>query len=193
MKFKLILAALIMCGLQAFSQSQNNISVVYGFSTANIDIHGALGDFGYNTKKGITTGLLYTKTIKQWFSLQTGLFYADDKAELNSILPGRAGINIDGDLKIISIPIIAKFTFFKYVFADTGLSFDKEINYTDNYIQTDQSGIGVELGIGGQYAFNHFTVFLNPYLKIYGTTHFNRSEDFNLIEDGYKFGLGYSF
>jgi hypothetical protein len=193
MKFKLILSALIMCSLQVFSQSQNNISVVYGFSTANVDIHGAIGDFGYNTKTGLTSGVLYTKTIKQWFSLQTGLFYADDKAEENSILPGRSGINIDGDLKIVSIPITAKFTVIKYLFADAGLSFDKEINYSGNYLQLDQSGIGVELGVGGQYPFGRFSIFVNPYFKVYGMTHFNRAEDFNMIEGGFKFGLGYNF
>jgi len=192
MKFKLILGAVIMCSLQAFSQS-NSISIVGGYSIANVDIHGALGDFGYNTKTAVATGLIYTKEIKDFFSLQTGLFFSDDKVEFSSILPGRAGINIDGDLKIISIPITAKFTFFKFAFADAGLSFDKEINYTGNYVQTDQSGIGVELGFGGQYAFKHFTVFVNPYLKVYGTTHFNSYEDFNLIEGGYKFGLGYNF
>jgi len=193
MKFKLAISALILCSLQSFSQSQNNISIVYGFSTANVDIHDAIGDFGYNTKTGVTTGAIYTKEINKFLSLQAGLFFADDKAEFNSILPGLAGINVDGDLKIISIPVIAKFTFFKYLYADAGLSFDKEINYSGNYIQLDQSGIGVELGIGGQYAFGHFTVFVNPYLKIYGTAHFNSKEQFNLVEDGYKLGLGYNF
>jgi hypothetical protein len=193
MKFKLTLSALILCGLHAFSQSKNNIAVVYGFSTTDVDIHGAIGDFGYNTKTGYSTGLLYTKTFNKWFSLQTGLFYADDKAEFNSILPGYAGINVDGDLKIISIPVIAKFTFFRYLYADAGLSFDDQVNASGNYLSLDQSGIGIELGIGGQYAFKRFTVFANPYVKIYGTTHFKKNEDFNMIEGGFKFGLGYNF
>jgi len=193
MKFKLILSALILLSLQVFSQSKNNISVEAGLSSTNVDIFNAIGDFGYNTKSGVTTGMLYTKTIKPWFSLQTGLSFADDQTEETSILPGRTNIKIDGDLKILSIPLIAKFTFFNYVFADAGISFDDEINRSGNYSSLDQSGIGMEAGIGGQYAFKRITVFINPYIKIYSTTHFSSGQDFNLLEGGCKFGLGYNF
>ena len=193
MKFKLILAALVMCSLQAFSQIKNNISVVYGFSSTIVDIHNAIGDFGFENKTAVTSGFLYTKQVNKTLSLQTGLFFADDKTEESSSLPGRAGIRIQGDLKMVSIPIIAKFTFFKYVYADAGISFDDEINRSGNYTSLDESGIGIEMGIGGQYAFNRVTLFLNPYFKVYGTTHFSSKEDFNLIEGGYKFGVGYSF
>jgi len=192
MKFKFIFLALLIVSASAFSQS-NNISVVYGFSNTNVDIHGAIGDFGFNTKTGLALGLLYTKKITPYFSLQTGLFYQDDKAEENSILPGRGNINDDGDLKIVSVPIIAKFTFFKYLYADAGLSIDKEINYTGNYLTVDQSGIGIEAGIGGQYTFRRITLFINPYIKNYGLAHFNSKEDFNLFESGFKFGVGYNF
>jgi len=122
-----------------------------------------------------------------------GLFYADDKAEETSSLPGRSGINYDGDLKLISVPVIAKFTFFKYFYADAGLSIDKEINYAGNYLLLDQSGMGFESGVGVQYTLNHITVFINPYIKFDGITHFNWKENFSLLENGVKFGLGYSF
>lgn len=193
MKFKLILIALILCSLQAFSQTDKNVSVVYGFSSTMVDIHNAIGDFGYENKTAVTAGFLYTKQISNILSLQTGLFFADDKTEESSSLPGRAGIRVNGDLKLISIPIIAKFTFFKYVYADAGISFDDEINHTGNYSSLDESGIGIEMGIGGQYTFKRLTLFVNPYFKIYGTTHFSSKEDFNLIEGGYKFGVGYNF
>jgi hypothetical protein len=193
MKFKLITTALIFCSLQAFSQSKNNISVVYGFSSTIVDIHNVIGDFGYENKTAFTAGFLYTKQINKILSVQAGLFFADDKTEETSDLPGLAGIKFDGDLKIVSLPIIAKFTFFKYLYADAGISFDDEINHSGNYSSLDESGIGIEMGIGGQYAFNRLALFINPYVKVYGTTHFNSKEDFNLLEGGYKFGLGYNF
>ena len=193
MKFKLIMIALILCSLQAFSQTKNNISVVYGFSSTTVDIHNAIGDFGYENKAGVTGGFLYTKQINKILSLQTGLLFADDKTEETSALPGLAGIKFDGALKLISIPIIAKFTFFKYAYADAGISFDDEINHSGNYSSLDESGIGIEMGIGGQYAFKRLTLFVNPYFKVYGTTHFSSKEDFNLIEGGCKFGVGYNF
>jgi hypothetical protein len=193
MKFKLSLIVFIAISIQAFAQSKNTVAFVYGFANANVDINGAIGDFGYERKTGTNFGLTYSKHITSLLSLQTGLIYADDKAEENSILPGRSGIYDDGDLKIISVPIIAKLTFFKYVYADGGISIDKEINYAGNYLQLDQSGIGFEAGVGGQYTFSHLTVFVNPYIKGYGLVHFNSKEQFNLLEDGFKFGLGYNF
>ena len=193
MKFKLTLAAFLMCSLQAFSQSKNNISAVSGFSSTLVDIHDAIGDFGYQGKSAFTTGFLYTRQIGAIVSLQAGLFFADDKTEETSSLPGRVNTRVDGDLKFISIPVMAKATFFKYLYFDGGISFDDEINRADNYSTLDESGISVELGIGGQYAFKRVTLFINPYFKVYGTTHFNRNDDFNLIEGGYKFGVGYNF
>jgi hypothetical protein len=91
------------------------------------------------------------------------------------------------------VPVIAKFTFFKYLYADGGISVDKEINYPGNYLSLDQSGIGIEVGIGAQYTFSRVTVFVNPYFKNYGVVHFNSKQDFDLLENGFKFGLKYSF
>jgi hypothetical protein len=192
MKYKIFLCLFILNGFRAFSQS-NTIGLAYSAAKTNVDIFGAIGDFGYHTKTGNTFGLSYTKKITRYLSLQTGLFYADDKAEETSSLPGRSGVNYDGDLKLISVPAIAKFTFFKYLYADAGMSFDKELNYTGNYLSLDQSGIGLETGLGAQYTTNHITVFVNPYIKIYSIARFNRNQDFSLVENGFKFGLGYSF
>jgi hypothetical protein len=193
MKFKLFLALFITISIRAFAQPNNTVAVVYGSYNTLVDIHNSIGDFGYNPKTGTSFGLTYTKKLSPLLSLQTGLIYADDKADENSDLPGRAGIYIDGDLKMISVPIIAKFTFFHFLYADAGLSLDKEINYKGNYLGLDQSGVGFEIGVGAQYTSSHITVFVNPYVKDYGLAHFSSKEDFNLLEDGFKFGLGYSF
>ena len=193
MKFKILLFTLTAFSLNAFSQTKNDLSVVYGFANTHVDIHGAIGDFGYNTKTGNSIGILYIKKITRSLSLQTGFFYADDNVEEDSILPGRAGINLEGDAKIISIPVIARFTFLKYLFADAGFSIDRQTNYRDNTILNDQSGIGYEMGIGAQFTFKRVTLFVNPYFKSYSFIHFNSQEDFNLFENGFKFGLGYNF
>ena len=139
MKFKFILLTLVTLSTRSFSQSNNTISVLYGFSNTNVDIHGVIGDFGYNTKTGTAIGLFYTKKYNKLFSLQAGLLYADDKTEETSIMPGLAGINNESDIKMLSVPVIARLTFFKYLFADGGLSIDKETNYAGNQGATDQS------------------------------------------------------
>ena len=52
MKLKLLFIASLLCNTYAFSQSRNNISLVYGFNANSVDIHGVIGDYGYNNKTG---------------------------------------------------------------------------------------------------------------------------------------------
>jgi opacity protein-like surface antigen len=193
MKINLIFLALIILSIRAYSQSGSNISVAYGTPATNVDIHGAIGDFGYNQKTGIVYGLTYTRELNRLFSLETGLLFAIDKAEESSIVPGRGNANADGNIKLISVPVLAKFTFFKYFYADAGTSIDKETNYTNTSVANDQSGLGFELGVGAQYALTHLIIFVNPYVKQYGAIRFDSGQNFNLLEDGFKFGIGYRF
>jgi hypothetical protein len=189
MKLKLILPALIMLSLQGFSQTKNNISVVYGISIAPVDIHGAIGDYGYDTKTGIATGLVYTRQITKSFSLQTGFLYANDKVELN-VIEGRLGMVVsDGSVNIISIPVYAKLTFLRYLFFDSGLSAGFQTNYEKNGVINDQSGLGGEVGVGLQAPLGKIVIFVNPYFHEYNIT----AADNNLFEFGVKLGLGYNF
>jgi hypothetical protein len=189
MKFKLILPALVLLSLQAFSQSKNNISVLYGFSTTNVNIHDVIGDYGYEQKTGVLFGIGYTRVINKFFSIETGVQYGDDKTILSTIVAGRGNIYYPGEVKVVSIPVFAKFTFFKYLYVDGGFLVDKQTNYTSNSVVNDQSGLGGEAGIGGQYFFGGLSIFVNPYIHNYAITR----TDNNLYESGVKFGLGYSF
>jgi hypothetical protein len=189
MKFKLILLTLLAFSIRAWSQSKNDISVLYGESTTNVDIHGAIGDYGYNPKTGTLYGITYTRVVNKFLSLETGLIIADDKVQLNSDLPGPYQGNHDGEVKALSIPLMAKFTFFKYFFADGGFLFDKQTNYTNSNVIGDQSGLGGEIGIGAQFTVSRIRIFISPYVRQYNVTKI----DNNLFEDGVKFGLGYTF
>lgn len=46
MKFKFILSALILLSIRAFSQTKNNLALVYGAAANTVDIH---GDFDYSS------------------------------------------------------------------------------------------------------------------------------------------------
>lgn len=189
MKFKLLLLASIVASINADAQSNNNISLLYGISTTNVDIHNAIGDFGYNQKTGIVQGITYSRKINKWFSIETGLLVENDKVELSTILPGMGTPTVDGIVKLISVPVYAKFTFLRYFYGDTGISFDYQTNYSSNSVVNSESGTGVELGIGAKYTLGRIIIFVNPYTHIYtlNTSHFN------LMEAGYKFGAGYDF
>src|ERR1700709_2228342 len=83
MNFKLFLGALLFLSFGAYSQSKNNISVLYGFSETAVDIHGAIGDFGFQDKTGAFYGVIYTRNVNKHFSLESGLLVYDDKTALN--------------------------------------------------------------------------------------------------------------
>src|ERR1700741_2051663 len=124
MKFKSILAALILLSLHAFSQSKNNISLVYGAAANIVDIHGAIGDFGYSPESGTNFGLSYTHYLNKHFSLESGILFSNSYVRLSSIQGPRGEFFYDGYVKMISVPVYTKFTFLKYVFLQGGILLD---------------------------------------------------------------------
>lgn len=187
-KFKFILPALILLSIHAFSQTKNNISLVYGAAANTVDIHGAIGDFGYSPESGTNFGLSYTRYMTRHFSLETSLLYSKSLVRLSTIQGPRGEFFYDGNVKMISIPVYAKLTFLKYAFLQGGISLDHQTNYSRNGVINDESGVGLEMGIGGKYSIGRTSVFLNPFLAKHGTPGSN-----NLLEAGAKFGLGLDF
>src|SRR5579872_2424021 len=162
MKFTSIVTALILLSLQAFPQSKNNISLVYGAASNIVDIHGAIGDFGYSPESGTNFGLSYTHYMSKHFSLETGLLYSKSDVRLSSIQGPRGEFFYDGDVKMISVPVYAKFTFLKYAFLQGGILLDHQTNYSGhsrNYLINDVSGVGIEMGIGWKYNIGRVSVF----------------------------------
>jgi hypothetical protein len=188
MKFKCAFPVLLLVSFQAFSQTKNNLSLVYSAAANTVDIHGAIGDFGYASESGTNFGLSYTRYMTGHFSLETGLLYSKSYVRLSSIQGPRGQFFYDGDVKMISVPVLAKFTFLKYVFLQGGILLDHQTNYVPDGVINDESGVGLEMGIGGKYNIGCFSVSLNPFLAKHGTPGSN-----NLLEAGAKFGLGYDF
>lgn len=85
MKLKLLCLALLLCSTYSYSQTKNNISFVYGFNNNLVDIHGAIGDYGYYDKTGQSYGLSYTRSFTKLFSIETGLLYSSNKVQLSTI------------------------------------------------------------------------------------------------------------
>lgn len=191
MKFRFLVALLLLCSVHAFSQSKNSISLVYGISSTTVDTHNAIGDNGYTDKSGTQFGALYTIQLVKFLSIETGLMYANDKTALTYIIPGHGEGMQQGNIQLLSVPVYAKFTFLKYLFANAGFSVDKQTNYHINPILDDQSGIGAEVGVGGQYDFSHLRVFVNPFIR--GHAIYSDRHNDQLTEQGVRFGVGYLF
>jgi len=189
MKFKLILLALIIFTLNAFSQSKNQLAIIYGTNVTSVNIHGVMGDYGYNSKTGTVYGFGYTRKLIAGLSLETGLVFADDKTQESSIVPGSGHALNDGEVKMISVPVYLKLTFLRFLYVDGGFTLDKQTNLNSAGAIIDQSGLGTGFGVGGQVKLGPVSVFVNPYFSTFAIT---RTRD-NLIETGFKFGAGYNF
>ncbi len=133
MKFKILFLALILISVKTFSQSKNTISVEYGVTANTVDIHGAKGDFGYNDGSGYEAGLNYFYNLSHSFALGTGLVYSENKIQLTTIYPGYNGV-YNQTVAMITVPLYAKYSFFKFLYAQGGITADHQINYSrDSY------------------------------------------------------------
>ncbi|WP_299357690.1 outer membrane beta-barrel protein [Mucilaginibacter sp.] len=191
MKLKLTILALALSSMQVYSQAKNNISLVYGITSNTIYMGRVMSDGGYDTGSGIIYGLNYSRNINNYLSVETGLHYSNDKVSGSSF--SGATYHFNGEIKMISIPVIAKFSFFKYFYADAGFNTDFQTNYTSNSIGTKQSGIGLEGGLGAAYSFGKIKLFINPYFQEHNIISYAGKNSNNLVDAGYKFGAGYNF
>lgn len=193
MKLTFILLALICISLATHAQSKNTLSQVYGTAANDVNIHHAIGDFGYTGQRGYTFGVNYARRLNKLFSVETGFYYADDKVQLHSSMPG-AITPKNSEVKMLTIPVYGKITFLKYLFFDAGILVDFQTNYSEKMTLRKQSGLGYELGLGGKYTFGRTVIFVNPYVQYHSLQPFSSSESgSNLMDFGYKFGVGYNF
>jgi hypothetical protein len=194
MKIRFIFFALFLMSAEAYSQSKNNISLVFGTGGNAIGLIGTGGP-GFTGKGETIYGLTYSRSLTKFFSIETGLEYSvnnvlwDYEDAYNpSFTPQKASI------RMLSVPVYANFTFLKYLYADAGLIADFETNYHHyDSITPDQSGIGLGLGIGGKYNFNRITVFVNPFLQWHAVVAFQNEGSGSVMDAGVKFGIGYRF
>lgn len=193
MKFRCILLLAIFLSAVAYSQSKNTLSLVYGTAENIVDIHGVKGDFGYNAGNAALFGLSYVRSLTGSFSIESGIIFSDNKTQLTSIQGGRGEFIYNEHIKMLSLPILLRRNFLKYFYFNFGLLTDIEVNYPNDGYALNQSGIGYEMNLGGQYNFNHFTVFAAPFFQAHGLIRFNDNNTGNLLDGGIKFGAGFNF
>ncbi|MDB5134783.1 MAG: hypothetical protein JWP37_1386 [Mucilaginibacter sp.] len=193
MKANLILLALfLLCG-QAYCQSKNSLSLVFGAGSNAIGSIG-IGGAGYQGKGETIYGLNYSRNLTKSFSIETGLEYSVNNVLWDyedafdpSFTPQK------GSIRMLSVPVYANFTFLKYLFANAGIIADFETNYHSYSITPNQSGIGLGAGIGGKYNFNSMTVFINPFLQWHAIVAAQNEGSGSLFDAGVKVGIGYRF
>lgn len=136
----------------------------------------------------------YSREIVDDFYIESGLNYAKVDVEIKPPFMGMPIISRNEELKLLSIPLFAKYVFWHYAFINGGPLVDFQLS--DSPTINSQSGIGCSLGFGGEYDFKHFLIYVNPDFKRHDVIPFekysHRFQD-RLTEFGIQFGIGYTF
>lgn len=177
----------------AYCQMKNDLSVVYGFAGNSIGSIG-IGGPGYEGKGEDIYGLNYRRSLTKCFSFETGIEYSVNNVLWNYVDAYQPNFRPQpASIRMLSIPVYANFSFFKYLFADAGVIADFETNHQSDKIISNQSGIGIGIGIGGQYYINKMILFVNPFLQSHAIVAYNNKNGGQLYDQGVKFGVGYRF
>lgn len=180
--------------IQSYSQNSNEFRIYYGISDAELLRNQNLDGAGSSDISNFNEfGIKYLKQLFDNFQIETGINYSkyDVKITPAPTLGGPAIQSRYEKSEIVSIPIYANYTFWKYLFINGGPVFDFQTsdNSTDS-----QSGIGYSLGIGGKYDFDKIIIFLNPNFKRHSVIPFEKENHHQkLTELGIQFGIGYKF
>ena len=202
MKYLFLSLIILFFSLQIKAQNSNRISFFYGFAanelvrSANLD-----GAPSYDGKGSTIFGITYQRTLNNYLSLETGLEYSKNKIEITPVYypelhmyPSKNVVTQEVSVNMITIPVYANFTFFKYFYANAGALIDFELSGEEYKSADEQSGIGFGGGIGAQYTFQNFTFFVNPMIRYHAVIPFQKENyQQHLAEAGVKFGLGFNF
>jgi hypothetical protein len=193
MKILHLILSLVFLSSCVFAQTRNTVTIIYGATSTDVATYGA-DDYTYRITSGPMYGFTYTRSISKLFSIEVGLIFSDNHLTLSPKPFGQQLTgNPNGEVKMLSIPVYAKFTFFKYLFIDAGVSVDSQTNYQGS-ATFEQSGFGAEAGIGGKYSFGRVTLSVNPFIFDHSVFFLGKTSSNNqLVETGVKFGLGYNF
>ena len=177
--------------IQCYSQNSNEFRIYYGFSESELLRNQDLDGTGSTNLNNFSEfGVRYLRQIKNNFSIELGLNYLNVEESITSA-PADFPITRFENIEIISIPIYANYTFWKYLFVNGGPIIDFQIS--DNSSDS-QAGIGYSLGFGGKYDFDNFLIFINPNYKRHAVMPFEKENYYQkLTELGIQIGLGYKF
>ena len=188
----LITLIVTLISIQCYSQNSNEFRIYYGFIDSKLLRNAELdGGASYENENSYEFGFKYLRKISGKLFLESGINYMSTQVKINpppAIFPANSRTE---DLKIISIPIYANYTFGNYFFVNAGpiLDFQNSQKSFDS-----QSGIGYSIGVGGKYDLDRFSIFVNPNFKRHSLIPFEKENNHQkLTEFGIQVGLGYSF
>ncbi|WP_423128172.1 hypothetical protein [Gaoshiqia sp. Z1-71] len=188
------LILLLFISAVSFSQ-HHKLALVYGY--ANNDVYRVNeldGAAGYHGKSSYLIGLNYQKALVSSLWFETGLEYSRNKIEITPAPNPEIDLTArQTTAELLTIPAYGNLSFLKYFFVNGGLLLDFDIKLPEQSIDS-QTGIGFGFGIGGEINIKQLHFFANAFLKNHAVIAFDKERNQqHLVEDGLKFGIGYSF
>ena len=184
---------LIFFSISAFSQTQNEVRLYFGITDSELlrgeDLDGASSP---DIENSYEFGFRYLLKVTDNLALETGLNYWKGDIVLNSALPRPGETSSSQELQTTSIPIFANYTFLDYFFVNGGPVMDFQRSESESI--DPQAGIGVGFGLGAQYAFNNFNIYVNPNFRRYAVIPFEEEDNHQKLTNfGVQLGVGYRF
>ena len=138
-----------------------------------------------------TGGIRVRRIIRDWFSVESGLSYSLQSYTMRSA-PTPETYTSSGNFGMMALPVIVRFDFLKYIFADAGVIAGLQ---TDSYDADNLSGLGFTAGLGLSYTFkSDIMITARAYTTEFGLLHFNPEEyPHTLLNTGLTLGIGYNF
>jgi hypothetical protein len=190
---QITLLALILIGLNSFSQEKGTIGLSLAIGQSEITPFVPLIGAGSSTGQGFySLSLSYVKPINSWLNLQTGLDFGYHKFMYRSAtMPDQQFDPVSENALVISVPLGFRAYFLKYFYFNTGALLD--IDFSNNQYIHNQTGFGAQAGIGFHYQFKQrFGVYVNPILTIHSLVPFDFGNYHErIIESGVRFGISY--
>jgi len=186
-----IVLIFMLVGIISFAQSKHTFSFYFG-KADDMKYPTLTGDW-QSPNQSYSVEVAYSHAVYRQISIETGIRYSEHEIETKfnaePWLPA-----VYGKLHLMSIPVRLKVSFLKFFFCNAGLTYDIDFNRDKLYPLEDQSGIGYELGIGFKVNIKKLNFSINPIFRKHSFMAFKQGMNkTNLIEIGYKFGIGYSF
>ncbi|HNQ60371.1 MAG TPA: hypothetical protein PK028_07465 [Bacteroidales bacterium] len=180
--------------IQLNAQKNNELGIHFGLmanslvSNANLD-----GSGSFDGKGAFVLGVKYVRNISNHFSFETGIGYSENKIKIIPA-PGLGLVPSEKTIQLVSLPILGNFSFSRNFYLNGGILMDLEIYHSNIQSTHKQSGIGVYLGVGGQYNIERFTLKLIPFVQRHAIIPFEHEKyQQHLTEVGITLVLGYQF
>jgi hypothetical protein len=193
------LILLVVLALPAFAQQNNEVQLYYGFPSANLRWNfEVLGASSSDLHSSVDFGLRYRRQLDSKWGILTGLQYFQSEKIMRLMptgMPVFGPSTFEESLKILSLPLLAEYSFLKYFYLAAGPQIDFQLT-EDMFKSQNQTGIGYIVGAGARAQKEKWSFFAFPNFSRHSWIPLQKQEfDSRQVLEvlSLQIGLGYQF